>query len=213
MRWIIALILPSLALAQGRPLTSQLLLCLGEEEKALHQSKTTGAVYDLNQRIIGELILINGLEGSADLVKGACGAKGSAAVWVMREMLLRPKSWFVLKPQNSTMENSISVELVKDLNMIVPEILLTYISMLQAESATPDCLEKHIPGLKKLHLDVRFLQEEVDLTKITKSEKRLAKIFARLSTPAPIQQKCREEAQRKLKSKKTDKGSGKPSPQ
>jgi hypothetical protein len=213
MRWIIALILPSLALAQGRPLTSQLLRCLGEEEKALHQSKTTGAVYDLNQRIIGELILINGLEGSPALLKLACDSKRSSSVMVMREMLLHPKDWYVLKTQSNPMEKSISAELVKDLNSLVPEVLLSYISMLQAEAATPDCLEKNIPGLKKLHLDVRFLQEEVDLTKITEGEKRLEKIFAALSNPAPIQRKCREEVQRKLKSKKTDKGSGKPSAQ
>lgn len=213
MRWILALILPTLAFAQGRPLTSQLLRCLGNEEKALHQSKTTGAIYDLNQRLIGELILINGLEGSPSLLKFACESKGSSAVMVMREMLLHPKDWYALKTQSNPMEKSISTELVKDLNMSVPEILLNFISMLQSEAATPDCLEKYIPGLKKFHADVRFLQEEMDLTKITAEEKYLSKIFAALSNPGAIHRMCKDEAQRKLKSKKTDKGSGKPSAQ
>jgi endonuclease V-like protein UPF0215 family len=46
------------ALRQDR----QILKCLGEEEKRFHLNKEVGPIYDLNQRLISEMIQTPGIE-------------------------------------------------------------------------------------------------------------------------------------------------------
>jgi hypothetical protein len=85
---------------------------------------------------------------------------------------------------------------------------LAFLSSLQAQMPTHDCLEKHIPGLSKLYLEVKWLQEEVDITKITSAKQRLVKIFKGIADHKQLAQICAQE-----KAKKTPTGSGKPSAQ
>ena len=62
MKWFVIVFLLNSAAAFGR--TPELLKCLGAEEKAFHLKKDTGPSYDLNQRLIAEIIQIpNNEEG------------------------------------------------------------------------------------------------------------------------------------------------------
>jgi hypothetical protein len=211
---LLGALLPAIVLAQPRPLTSHLLRCLGAEEKAFHTAKRTGALFDLNQKLIGELILVNGIEGSEVLLREACELPGgSPSVALLRELILRPKGWYRFTAETSAVESNISQELVIDLNAGASEILMQFLGQLQAEAPTPDCLEKYIPGVKKLYADVKWLQEEMDTAKITAGQQKLTAIFEQLERPYEVIARCRAEVQRRLKSKKTDKAAGKPSRQ
>ncbi len=210
---LLGALLPLLALAQPRPLTSHLLRCLGAEEKAFHAAKRAGAVFDLNQKLIGELILVNGIEGSEVLLREACELPGgSPSVALLREIILRPRGWYRLTTQPDAVESNISKGLVADLNSSAPEILLSFLGQLQAEAPTADCLEKHIPGIKQLYLEVKWLQEEMDIDKITAGQRRLAAIFEQLAHPYEVLALCRADFQRKQKAQKAASGAEKKPP-
>lgn len=211
---LLCLALPALARAPQAPPrpSSRLLRCLGVEEKRFHAKKQTGAVYDLNQRLIGELVMINKIEGQKVLLDRICDKKSySPSVGLMEAMLLMPYNWAAPGKTGTEIQDTIQRELIKDLNAGMPEIFLNFLGQLQAESPTPQCLNEKIPSIKSLNEDVKWLQEEVDLDKITGKRKRLQSIFAGIHQVEKLYAECRE-AQSKAKSKSTDKPAGKPSP-
>ena len=210
MPWIVLLVLSSsLTFASEKVATSRLLRCLGAQEQRFHKLKTQGAFYELNQRLIGELIQAHGVDANASLLKQVCTKNPKSALAMLEAMLLDQKDWFVIKATDNKMQDSINRELVKELNQTAPEILLNFIASLQVQAPSADCLEKHIPGIGKLHHEVKWLQEEVDLTKITLKRSRLTKIFAGIARSEEFFQLCAAEE----KAKKTSKAAGKPSDQ
>ena len=53
----------------------QLIKCLGAEEKMFHLKKQTGPLYDLNQRLISEMIQIPKAELDAEFYHEMCETK------------------------------------------------------------------------------------------------------------------------------------------
>ena len=196
---------------KARPYSSRVLKCLGKEEKALHLRKETGAVYDLNQRLIGELVLINRIDAETSLLKRICTMKGSPSIGLLEGMLISPKGWSAPASTGNGVEDSIQKGLIDDLNQGLPEILLNFLGQLQAESPNATCLNEKIPGIKSMNEEVKWLQEEVDLTKITNRKERLEKIFAGIHQVDKYFAECRAADQSRAKSKNTIKGTGKPS--
>ncbi len=191
-----------------------ILRCLGAEEKEFHRQKHTGALYALNQRLIGELVMVTGLEGKPEFLAKACSGKGSPSVALLEALLFDGEGWSTSGEATTPVEGNIRQELVKDLVATAPEILLEFLSQLQAEAPTADCLEKHVPGLKTMNQEVRWLQEEVDLAKLAGHKARLRPIFSKVRGIQAVFAQCRQEArQRKEKSKETESASGKPSAQ
>lgn len=206
-------------LAQGRPTPSSsdksvLLHCLGAEEKFYHAKKRLGALYDLNQRMIGEILQVPGLEGAADVLRDACKPGEATSLVVLEAILLHPNEWYAVAQGHQLGEVSIMTELLKEIIIGAPEMFLTFLGQLQSEAPTPDCLEKQIPGLKELYSDVKWLQEDVDPSKLVGNKGRLRYILRTIRDPEVIFAKCRvKPPQSKAKSKKTDKGAGMPSAQ
>jgi hypothetical protein len=205
MRWILIFTLLTMpAWARSPRPTSRLLVCLGAQEKSFHKQKAGGAFYDLNQRLISELLQTQGVDGTPMLLTQVCKKTERSSIHLLEAMLLDPNGWYVIK----TGPTGLTRELMKEMAQAAPEMLLNFLAALQAEAPTPDCLEKHIPSLKKLNEEVKVLQEEMDLSKITNKKSRLTKIFAGVQRSDEIFAVCAKE-----KSKKTDKAAGKPSAQ
>lgn len=193
---------------------SRLMSCLGAEEKLLHKHKDTGPVYDLNQRLIGELIQINQIEASKRLRKKLCGPGSSPSIDLLEEMVLNPKGWYQLPGNSKGLEANIAQELVLDFNTLVPEIFLNYLAQLQGLAPSPECLNRYVPGLKELNEQVKWLQEEEDLTVLTAQKSRMSKIFKSIKNIDKVFEKCKQDMnQSNVKSKNKDKGAGKPSAQ
>ena len=71
------MILFLLHLVPAQAVENELLKCLGAEEKRMHLTKDLGPVYDLNQKLIAEMIQIpNAQINSAD-TKDICTHKNS----------------------------------------------------------------------------------------------------------------------------------------
>jgi len=103
-------------------------------------------------------------------------------------------------------------------NLGIPEILLAYLGQLQAEAPDAHCLNNKIPGLKTLNMEVKYLQEEIDMIKIAGRRKRLVKIFAGIKQAPKLFAECRlatqkAAAQTNSKSKNNAKSTEKPSSQ
>lgn len=187
---------------------SELLRCLGQQEKVFHAEKATGALYDLNQKMIAELVQLSGVDGTPLLVKEVCRSQGKGALYLLEAILLDANQWYLIRPQTSALGGALSAELVKELNSSGPELLLSFLGALQMESPTPDCLEKNIPGVSQLYFEVKWLQEEIDLQKIAGKKKRLAKIFGGIHRAEAYFAACARE-----KSKKMERPAGKHSAQ
>lgn len=183
---------------------SRLLYCMGQQEKYFHLKKETGPFYELNQNLIAELIQVPGLEASSVLLNRICKPSTMAPLYLLEAMVLDPREWYLLDRKLDAQTRSISEELMKELRQMSPEIMLTFLSGLQMQMPTPDCLERHIPGLKKMYRDVKWLQEEVDLKKITMGQERLIPLFSGIQKYQFFAAEC-------AKSRKTTKGSGNPS--
>ncbi len=69
------------------------------------------------------------------------------------------------------------------------DILLTFISQIQTLSPTPDCLNKEIPELKNFHIEIKYLQEDVDIKTLFKNKD--LKIFSQLKNYPLAFEKCR----------------------
>ncbi len=205
---MLCLLLSPFSFARERVAASRLLQCLGAQEQRFHQQKASGAFYELNQKLIGELIQAHGVDGNASLLKQLCSQNPKSAIHLLEAMLLDRQHWYIIHPSGNNMQDSINRELIRELAQGAPELLLGFLSSLQAEAPTADCLEKHIPGISRLYNEVKWLQEEVDLRKITTKKSRLLKIFAGIQRSEEFFQLCAIE-----KSKKTSKGAGKPSDQ
>ena len=203
------LLLTPLALKAKAP-PSRLLVCLGSHEKEFHKKKAHGAFYDLNQRLISELLQTQAVDGSPALIGRVCKPGMRASVHVLEAMLLDPRGWYVLKPDAS----DLTKELLKEIIQETPQIFLNFLGALQTEAPTPDCLNRHIEGLADLNEEVKWLEDEIDINKITGKKTRLMKIFAGIQRSDEIFAVCAKElALLKEKSKKRDKAAGKPSAQ
>lgn len=198
----------SLSHATPKAPASQLLKCLGMQEKVFHQKKLSGALYELNQRMIAELVQLSGIDGNSSIVDQVCRSQREGALYLLEAILLDANNWYIIRAQSSSLGTSLSQELVKELNLSGPELLLNFLGLLQMESPTLDCLEKNIPGVGQLYLEVKWLQEEIDIHKIAGKKSRLAKIFAGIHRSGNYFEACAKE-----KSKKTEKEAAKPSDQ
>lgn len=201
------LLLLSLASSAQAP-GSRLVKCLAVQEAQFHRRKATGAFFDLNQRMLAELVQVVGVEAAPALLSTVCRSRGTGALHLLEALLLDPGDWYVLSAQNNPLGTSLSRELVRELNATAPELLLSFLSQLQMQAPTPDCLERHVPGLAQLYQNVKWLQEEVELGKLTNKRKQLAGLFAKIHRIDEIYQRCAQE-----KTKNTATGAAKPSAQ
>lgn len=204
---VIALLFLTSAAALAARDERQLLKCLGDEEKKFHQKKDTGPLYDLNQRLISEMIQIPRAELTPEDYAEICSRSTFSASWKLLELtIVRGNKIFHLPKDLTGIQRSISQSMVDDYVENAREIFLTFISQLQALAPTPGCLKEEIPALDTFFTDIKYLQEDVDIQQIFRG--RDVKIFQNLRDYPQAFERCRERLKKKLKSEsKRDKKS------
>lgn len=194
-----SLMLSTSLLARDR----QILKCLGEEEKKFHLKKETGPVYDLNQRLIAEMVQIPNVEIDSEDYLAICTGENFSQSWKLLEHSLKKgKDLFTISSKVQGMQRNITQGMIEDYLEASREILLNFISQIQAASPTPTCLKENIPELDNFFTEIKYLQEDVDLKDIFK--KKDEKIFAKLKNYPLAFEKCRAALKKKLKPVSTE---------
>lgn len=178
-------LLPLSLLAKER----QILKCLGTEEKRFHLKKESGPLYDLNQKLIGEMVQIPKAELTREDYLAICSGKNFSESWKLLELSIKKgRRLFVISP-GSGQDMAIAEGMISDYVESTREILLSFIAQIQAQSPTPNCLKENIPQLDKFFTDVKYLQEEMDLKDVFHGTDQ--KIFEKLKNYPLAFEKCR----------------------
>ncbi|MES2529163.1 MAG: hypothetical protein V4598_18905 [Bdellovibrionota bacterium] len=189
-----------LFLSTGARASTGLLMCLGAEEKRLHQEKDTGPFYDLNQRMTAEMVQIPDVTLNPADHKAVCDLKNFSQSWKLLELSLKKgKSLFVIPASITGLQRSITQGMIDDYSETSREILLNFISQIQALSPTPNCLFEEIPKLNQFFIEIKYLQEDVDIKKIMAGKDE--KIFEQFKGFRKAFQRCNARVKKKAKSK------------
>lgn len=179
-----------------------LLVCLGAEEKRLHMEKDTGPIYDLNQRVTAEMIQIPEVTITPEDYKSVCKSNRPSESWKLLEISLRKgKNMFVIPASITGLQRQITAGMIDDFVEASKEILLSFISQVQTLAPSPDCLLEEVPALNKFFIEIKYLQEDVDIKKIMAGKDE--KIFDRIKDYPSAFQRCRERLKKKAKSPST----------
>lgn len=164
----------------------------------MHENKESGPLFQLNQRLISELVQIPGLRINRVDYRRICG-QGNESLKLLEQILIQGKSLFINTQQG--MRRSITDGMIDDFIISSKEIFLNFISSIQMISPTPHCLNQHIPELPKLLERIKYLEDEVELQKIFGNKD--LEIFKKLQD-YPLYFKACEEAKRTDKSGSND---------
>lgn len=176
----------------------QILKCLGEEEKRFHLKKEVGPVYDLNQRLIAEMVQIPNIEITPeDYLKVCTGQKFSESWKLLEQSIVKGKDLFIIPKSVTGMQREIEAGMIDDYVEATKEILLSFISQIQSQSPTPTCLKERIPELDQFFTEIKYLQEDVDMQAIFKGKD--LKIFEKLKNYPLAFEKCRALLKKKVK--------------
>lgn len=177
----------------------QILECLGNEEKRFHLKKETGPVYDLNQRLIGELIQIPKVEINPNDYLAICAGEKFSESWKLLELSIKKgKDLFIIPKSVTGIQRNVIKGMIEDYVEATREILISFISQIQAQSPTPLCLKEEIPELDQLFTEIKYLQEDVEIKTIFEGKDQ--RIFDRLKNYPLAFEKCRARLKKKPKS-------------
>lgn len=189
--------------AMAREKDRQILKCLGEEEKRFHLKKETGPVYDLNQRLIAEMVQIPQVEITQEDYLAACTGSSFSESWKLLELsIVKGKDLFVVSPTLTGTQRSIAISMIDDYVEATREILLNFITQIQAAAPSATCLKEEIPMLDSFFTEIKYLQEDVDMKTLFKGKDK--KIFDKLKNYPLAFEKCRARLKKKPKSESTD---------
>lgn len=181
----------------------QLLKCLGEEEKKFHLNKVTGPLYDLNQRLISEMIQIPKAEIRSEDFNRICrNSKISPGLKLLELSIRQGKEMFIIPESTERMQKQMTLGMIDDYLEATKEILLNFISQIQTLSPTPTCLKEEIPQLDKFFIDIKYLQEDIDIKRIFAG--RDSRILEKLKDYPEAFERCSARLKKKPKSGSTE---------
>ena len=181
---------------------TQLLKCLGAEEKRLHLKKNLGPLYDLNQRLIAEILQIPDAQVKTVEYHDICSRKRpSESLHLLQASLHKGADLFEIPGSVTGMQRSITKGMIDDYVEATKEIFLNFLSAIQTNAPTPNCLKEEIPELDSLFSDIKYLQEDVDMKQIIHG--RDEKIFEKLLTYSNAYKRCQARLKKKLKPSST----------
>jgi hypothetical protein len=177
----------------------EILKCLGEEEKRFHLKKETGPIYDLNQRLIAEIIQVPKVELVKEHFLTICSGENFSESWKLLELSIKlGKNIFIIPSNVTGIQRSMTEGMIEDYVEATREILLGTIAQIQSISPTPNCLKEEIPELDQFFNEIKYLQEDIDTKKIFEGKDQ--KIFEKLKNYPLAFEKCRARLKKKLKS-------------
>ncbi|MBC7541032.1 MAG: hypothetical protein H7281_19595 [Bacteriovorax sp.] len=183
------------SLSYGTPVQAApnlLLQCLAKEESLLHKEKSQGVLYRLNQEFLNELATSNDIALKKNFVDEICNSKKhSPSVGLLRLLLLKESDIYdlSLSEVDPTMR-PFKMGYINEFQKQVPRFFIQYISGLQSEMATSDCLAKAIPEIAVFNERLKYLEEEMSTHEVLRDKSRIDKIFTKLQNINSIKENC-----------------------
>lgn len=181
-----------------------LLECLGKEEAKLHAEKSVGVLYRLNQEFINDLATSNDITLKKKFVDEICQSKiHSPSVALLRLLLL--KESYIYDLSLAGVDESMrpfKMGYIDEFQKQIPRLFIQYISGLQAELPTHDCLIKAIPELTYFNDHLKYLEDELNSHDLIKDKKKIEMIFIKLQNIKKIKKDCEGQAILQLKNLK-----------
>lgn len=178
--------------------------CLGKEEHLIHKKQYNGPLYNLNQKLINTFIVSADLQLKAESIKKICySSEYSPSVNLLRMLLLDGKNLFT----NNESERVAKIQKEQMIEVFVSEIpplFFQYLGDLQSQLASPNCLVRHIPEVRKLLENYQYLEPDLEWNKNILSPNKVNLIFTKLRGIDAINKKCQDEVKRKALMKKKD---------
>jgi hypothetical protein len=204
MRTLYSLMLITLAVLysiQVQAAPNLLLECLGKEETLFHKEKISGVLFRLNQEFINELATSNDITLKKRFVDEICQSKiHSPSVALLRLLLLKESEIYDLSfSEIDAGMRPFKMGYINEFQKQIPRLFIQYISGLQAELPTHDCLNKAIPELNLFNNHLKYLEEEMSTHDIIKDKNKIEIIFIRLQKINEIKKGCEAEALLQLK--------------
>jgi len=180
---------------------NQLLYCLAKEEGQLHKEKAQGVLYRLNQDFINELASTNDITLKKEYISEICHDKTkSPTIALLRLLLVKESEIYDLTlSEVDPALKPFKMNYINEFQKQVPHFFIQFISGLQSEMATPDCLSKAIPELKFFNERLKYFEEEISTHEVMKDKTKIDKIFNQLKDLPSIKAKCSLQASRELR--------------
>ncbi len=184
------LLFASISLTPSALLASKVnpaLKCLALEEERYHKLKITNSRSRLNQELIIELSQSSNFILKPEYLSLVCDSKTlSPAEKILELQLLYGTKIFELN--NNDMATASLVEYKKQL----PQVFIKHLANLQSELENANCLERHIPEIKKINNKIKYLEEDLSVDTLTPFQKEISSIFKKLAKFNDIKNKCRK---------------------
>lgn len=177
----------------------QLLKCLGQEEKKFHLNKDTGPLYDLNQRLISEMVQIPHAELDTKFFNEICGRSSPSPALKLLELSIKHGAGVFSVPSRiAGSQRSVAKGMIDEYVEASKGIFLNFITQIQTLAPTATCLKDEIPEIEPFFIDIKYLEEDVDLKKIF--DGRETKIFHKLLKYPQAFKRCQSRIKKKAKS-------------
>lgn len=190
---------PVLAFAKNK-----VLVCLGQEEQAIHRGKSTGPIYNLNQVLVNKLIEANDLAVKPIYVDKICQSKVYSPSLKLLHLLITKGTGIFTVPENKNPNDPLFFQLgmAEELVIESPDILMTFLSTLQGITPIAKCLEKQIPELTTFYDRMKYLRGEIPEEKVFHDDDITNKIFSKLIYFNSFYKKCEQARLSQLKKAK-----------
>ena len=152
---------------QARAEPKRYMFCLGQEEARIHKNKIGGAVYKLNQEVIGALVqLSDSIYMKTKHVKEVCSSPYPSIK--ILELLLSEENVFFSRYTGDRRPKLLALDerLLSELKNQSAYLFSGFMATLQAGMPKPDCLRNQIPELNEFFEKMLYAQENLGLKKI-----------------------------------------------
>lgn len=184
-----------------------LLRCLAKEEEGLHKKNVQDALFRLNQEFVNELASSNDINLKKNYVDEICQSRSfSPSIALLRMLLLKEHQIYDLSLSEVEVSmRPFKMAYINEFQKQVPRIFIQYLSGLQSELATPDCLETYIPELAGFSEKIKYLEEEISAHQLITQKNKIDSMFNKLKDFSTIKKKCiadKKRSDRTVKKKK-----------
>jgi hypothetical protein len=182
---------------------NQALICLGKEEERLHRAKNVGAIYQFNQKMISELIMLKHVTLKPEYVDQICKAKIPSLEFFT---LFAEHSREIFNIEGNLPKNFMLMGLahIEDLEDRIPDLFNELITIMQSLSEYPHCLKEEMPELESYFYQRTYLEEDISIKDWLKKKKLVPQVARKLKNMDKILKSCEAKAVRWKKKNQSD---------